>query len=102
MKKLLTVTAIAVAMSAGHALANGWDYNNNTSQPREQRQGNYNYQQDNWGNYTKRDNLYKDSDNDGVSNRYDYNDRNPNIQRKGQTDYSLPSFNYGAGSGRRK
>ncbi|WP_457601090.1 hypothetical protein [Hydrogenivirga sp.] len=36
---------------------------------------------DAWGNsYKNYDNMWKDSDGDGVINYYDYNDRNPNVQ----------------------
>jgi len=86
MKKLLTTAAAILALSAAQSFADSWGYNFN--QQHEHRRNNYNYQQDNYGHYTKRDNLYKDSDNDGVINKYDYNDRNSNIQRRGQTDYS--------------
>lgn len=40
--------------------------------------------------YKNEQTLDKDSDGDGVSNRYDYNDRNKNIQFKGQVDYTKP------------
>ncbi len=52
-------------------------------------------QKDVWGNsYKIKSNLDKDSDGDGVSNRFDYNDRNKNIQRKGDVDYTYPgSYN---------
>lgn len=44
-----------------------------------------------WGNsYKYKDNLDKDTDGDGVSNRFDYNDRNKNVQRKGQYDFTKP------------
>ncbi len=36
---------------------------------------------DYWGNsYKHYNNLWKDSDRDGVINYYDYNDKNPNVQ----------------------
>lgn len=101
MKPALIAAAVIVALSSAQSFADNLNYGYGDQQ-RERRQNNYNYQQDNWGNYTKRDNMYKDSDGDGVSNRYDYNDRNPNIQRRGQTDYSNPyNYNYGSGSRRR-
>lgn len=88
MKKLLTTAVVILILSAAQSFADGWNHGYSTNQQHEQRRNNYNYQQDNYGNYTKRDNLYKDSDGDGVINKYDYNDRNPNVQRRGQTDYS--------------
>lgn len=43
---------------------------------------------DTWGNsYKYWDNLYKDTDRDGVINRYDYNDRNRYIQNPYQRGY---------------
>jgi len=49
---------------------------------------------DNWGNsYKRQDNLCKDTDRDGVINRYDYNDRDRNIQNPYQRGYD-----YGKGS----
>ena len=51
-------------------------------------------QKDAWGNsYKINSNLDKDSDGDGISNRYDYNDRNPRIQRRGDVDYGYPGDN---------
>jgi len=42
---------------------------------------------DYWGNsYKNYDNMWKDSDGDGVLNYYDYNDRDPNVQ----TPYDRP------------
>jgi hypothetical protein len=38
-----------------------------------------NYSPDAYGHLTRNDNLYKDSDGDGVSNYNDRNDRNSNI-----------------------
>lgn len=95
MKKLIITTSVILVLSAAQSFADGWNYN--TNQQNQQRTNNYNYQQDNYGHYTKRENLYKDSDGDGVVNKYDYNDRNPNIQRQGQRDYSN-SYNYNYGS----
>ena len=37
------------------------------------------YTQDAYGGWTRNDNLYKDSDGDGVNNYNDRNDRNSNI-----------------------
>ena len=35
---------------------------------------------DSWGNsYKNYDNMWKDSDGDGIINYYDYNDRNPDV-----------------------
>ncbi|ADO44921.1 hypothetical protein Hydth_0521 [Hydrogenobacter thermophilus TK-6] len=43
---------------------------------------------DYWGNsYKHYDNLWKDTDRDGVMNYYDYNDRNPNIWTPYQKGY---------------
>lgn len=33
---------------------------------------------DDYGHWTNNENLYKDTDRDGVANIHDYNDRNPN------------------------
>lgn len=50
---------------------------------------------DNWNNpYKHYDNLWKDTDKDGIPNYYDYNDRNPNIQNPYQRDYSDPYNSY--------
>ena len=38
----------------------------------------YEYGNDAHGSLTRRDNFYKDTDGDGVSNYYDRNDRNSN------------------------
>ncbi len=44
-----------------------------------------------WGNrYKYYENLWKDSDGDGVINYFDYNDRDPYIQNPYQ--YSFPSY----------
>ena len=86
----------ATLIFSGQAFAQGNNYGYTYGQQPEQRKNNPNYQQDNYGSYTKRENLYKDTDRDGVPNRYDYNDSNPNIQRRGQTDYTKPyNYNYG-------
>ncbi len=43
---------------------------------------------DSWGNsYRYQDNLWKDTDKDGVINYYDYNDKNKKVQTKSQSDY---------------
>jgi hypothetical protein len=48
---------------------------------------------DAWGNsYKHQENLYKDTDHDGVINLYDYNDRNPNVQYRGQ--FEIPTTPY--------
>jgi len=50
---------------------------------------------DYWGNsYKYYENLWKDSDRDGVINYFDYNDRNPNIQTPYQYKYYLPKSLY--------
>jgi len=85
MKKLLIIAAV-LALST---TASAWEYNNPYG---EQRKNNPSYQQDNYGSYTKQENLFKDNDRDGVPNRSDYNDNNPNIQRRGQQDNSF--FDY--------
>ncbi len=47
---------------------------------------------DAWGNsYKYPNNLYKDTDRDGIINYNDYNDRNRNIQTPYQKDYN---YNY--------
>lgn len=98
MKRLLTVVAILAITTTAAA----WEYNNPYGT--NQRKNNYNYQQDNYCNYTKQENLYRDSDHDGVVNRYDYNDNNPSVQRRGQYNnqyrnpYSTP---YGSGQNQR-
>ena len=46
---------------------------------------------DAWSNsYKNPENLYKDTDKDGVINMYDYNDKNKNIQTPYQQDYNKP------------
>lgn len=59
---------IAVAFVFGliltSSVAFAWDRNNG------------NYTQDAYGHSTRNDNLYKDSDGDGVVNYYDRSDRN--------------------------
>jgi len=56
---------------------------------------------DYWGNqYKYYNNLWKDSDNDGIINYYDYNDRNPNVWMRPQRgpnsiyDYRMYDFHY--------
>lgn len=78
MKKLLAL--LVFIAGTGYA----WDYNDNNGE------GSRPYK-DIWGNtYKKSANLDKDSDGDGVINRYDYNDRNKNVQYDWQKDYSRP------------
>jgi hypothetical protein len=44
---------------------------------------------DAWGNHYKhQENLWKDTDKDGVINYYDYNDRNSKVQTKTQAKYN--------------
>lgn len=43
---------------------------------------------DAWGNsYKYYENLWRDTDKDGITNYFDYNDRNPYIQNKYQKDF---------------
>lgn len=100
MKNTLIALSAILIFSATQSFAQDNNYYG-YGQQQEQRRDNPNYQQDSWGNYTKRENLYKDTDRDGVPNRYDYNDRNPNIQRRGQIDYSQPYSNPYGGTRRR-
>ena len=58
---LLILTMIAAVSSTAFA----WDRHNG------------NYTQDDFGHYTRNDNLYKDSDGDGIANIHDRSDRNP-------------------------
>ncbi|ADC89779.1 hypothetical protein Thal_1147 [Thermocrinis albus DSM 14484] len=56
--------------------------------------GNMRPYKDIWGNsYKYPENLYKDTDGDGVINMYDYNDRNPRIQ----TPYQYDPYRYDYG-----
>ena len=78
--KTLILSLTLILASASFVFAGNYDnpFDNN-KRPYE----------DNWGNnYKSRDNLYKDTDRDGVINKYDYNDRNPNIQNPYQRDYN--------------
>ncbi len=69
---LLSITAVLVIISISYA----WD-NPYNKRPYE----------DSWGNnYKNYNNLYKDTDKDGVPNYLDYNDRNRNIQNPYQTN----------------
>lgn len=81
MKTLICAT-LAVLLTASFAAAWNYDYNKNKGQrPYE----------DSWSNnYKRQQNMWKDSDRDGVINYYDYNDRNRNIQNPYQKDYSNP------------
>lgn len=77
MKKLMLA---ALAMLGVSSVLADWD-DGEGSRP----------QKDVWGNsYKMKSNLDQDTDRDGVSNRFDYNDRNPNIQNKGDVDFSQP------------
>lgn len=50
---------------------------------------------DAWGNsYKYYQNLWKDTDRDGVINYYDYNDRNPYIQNPYQKNYYNRNFGF--------
>lgn len=44
--------------------------------------------------YKREETLDRDTDHDGVINRYDYNDKNPNIQYQYQKDYIYPTKRY--------
>lgn len=49
---------------------------------------------DYWGNHYKHyENMWKDSDRDGVINYFDYNDRNPYIQNPYQRNYFKNNWN---------
>lgn len=75
MKKILLALIIVIALPF-----QAFAFNN----PYEERP-----YKDNWGNsYKNPNNLYKDTDRDGVINLYDYNDRNRNIQTPYQKDYN--------------
>jgi len=89
MKTLFTaVLAVLVMVSLVYA----WDSGNRGKREYE----------DIWGNnYKRQENLYKDTDRDGVINKYDYNDRNPNIQRPDQSDNSLSPYGSGSRSKRK-
>lgn len=86
----LAVLAVAATATAGDyygAYNNDSRYNYNSN----------NFQtKDNYGHWTNQDNQYKDTDRDGVVNRYDYNDRNSNVQRPAQRGYGgYGEYTYG-------
>lgn len=91
MKKIIIALSAVLAFTGTQSLAQGLDFGNTdyygTQKQSQSRKYNPDYQQDAWGSHTKQKNLYKDSDGDGVPNYLDYNDRNPNIQHKGQNRY---------------
>lgn len=62
--KALALIVLGVLILTGSAFA--WDRHNGQ------------YAQDDYGSWTRKDNLYKDSDRDGVMNIHDRSDRNPN------------------------
>ncbi len=66
MKKVLIVAAILAVSATGYAFEG--QYKNNP-----------NYSKDDNGRYTRNDNQYKDTDRDGVINKYDRNDSNPYV-----------------------
>ncbi|MCX8028198.1 MAG: hypothetical protein N3A62_10165 [Thermodesulfovibrionales bacterium] len=81
MKTIIITVGLIIAMSS---VAIAWTDGYNNKRPYK----------DSWGNsYKYRDNLYKDTDRDGVINKYDYNDRDRNIQNPYQREYD-----YGRGS----
>jgi len=85
--KTTIILAIVLGLSS-LAAADQWDaWGGKKSDP--------NYEKDSYGHYTKRENLYKDSDRDGVVNRYDYSDRNSSVQTPRQQDYYGTNSNYG-------
>jgi len=75
MKKSLLVLAFIFGYASVHAQWNG-----------------YPYQDVHGHHYKKQENLFKDQDQDGVSNIYDFNDKNPNVKFTNQPDYSVPSY----------
>lgn len=90
--KTAIIFVVVLGLSAT-AIAGQWD-------PWGGKQNNPNYDKDSYGHYTKRENLYKDSDRDGVVNRYDYNDRNSSVQSPKQKDYySTPNYNSNSSRG---
>ena len=78
-----------VAILFFSAVAAAWD--NNSGKGKGQRS-----YEDAWGNnYKKQQNMWKDTDKDGVINYYDYNDRNRNIQNPYQSDYDKKGYGTG-------
>ena len=74
MRKL--ISAVVVLFAAG--LVNAYDYGDNSRKHK-----------DVWGHsYERSETLDKDSDGDGVTNRYAYNDRNKNVQYDWQAPYN--------------
>lgn len=75
--KTLCLSIIVILALVSVSFAGSWEYNDN-KRPYK----------DAWGNsYKHQDNLWKDTDKDGVINYYDYNDRNRNIQNPYQQKY---------------
>lgn len=78
---LLIMLAVISIMGTAEA----WQYGQRQYQPRPY--------EDAWGNnYQYPQNLYKDTDKDGVPNYLDYNDRNPNIQNPYQQPYKQKKY----------
>ena len=63
------IIVAVIVLAAAQAFAWENQYKNNSQ-----------YQQDKYGHHTRQNNMFKDSDGDGVINKYDYNDNNRNIQ----------------------
>ena len=91
MKKVLFIIMLGAGITTGFAQSNG-------TYPYTDAYGNH---------YKSAENLYKDSDGDGVINLYDRHDKNPNIKYSNTPDYSHPSYYnnyrasyYDAGRGR--
>ena len=68
MYKLLILLIISICLFSSNAFAYTRGSHPSTSGQ---------YSQDAYGHWTRNDNLYNDSDGDGVSNYYDRNDNNP-------------------------
>jgi len=70
MKQLIAVALIVSAVSVSAGM---YDFETNDSRPYK----------DSWGNsYKYKENLYKDSDGDGVINQYDYRDHDARVRTK--------------------
>ena len=81
MKALFCVVLAVLLFSA--SFAGAWNYENKNKGTRPY--------EDAWGNnYKTQQNMWKDTDRDGVPNYYDYNDRNRNIQTPYQKNYNNP------------
>ena len=85
MKRLIVMFAvIIVGFLYMVSFVEAWDRSLYDTQPYNTRP-----YRDSWGNrYKHYQNLWKDSDGDGVINYFDYNDRNPYIQNPYQRYFS--------------